>query len=119
MPEQEPVRRRRRSPARRKPQRPRMSVRTLVKTTIGLVGPAAAIIGTLLGLNVIHPFGGGGNALAAAAGHVVDAGTARGALTVDVSVGGKLIRHVTGKGEFDFRAGEFHETLDTRSSSAS
>src|SRR5438270_8243000 len=117
MPEQEPVRRRRRSPARRKRQRTRrMSGRVLLKATIGLVGPAAAIIGTLLGLNVIHPFGGGGNALAAAAGHVVDAGTARGALTVDVSVGGKLIRHVTGKGEFDFRAGEFHETLDTRSS---
>jgi hypothetical protein len=96
-----------------------MSVRTLVKVTIGLVGPAAAIIGTLLGLNVIHPFGGGGNALAAAAGQVADAGTSLGTLKVQVLSNGKELRRVSGDGAFDFRKGQFRESFESRSSSVS
>jgi hypothetical protein len=117
MPDQQAVRQRRRS--RRPPQRPWQRAWARLgktgKTFVGLVPPVVAVIGTLLALGVIHPFGKEGNALAAAVGQVTDAGTADGSLTVEVLSKGKTLRQAAGGGTFDFRKGEFRESLDSHS----
>lgn len=115
MPEQQAVRRRRRStrPRERPWERAWARLGKVGKTLVGLVGPVVAIIGTLLALGIIHPFGKEGNALAAAAGNVTDAGTADGSLTVEVLSNGKVVRQAAGSGSFDFRKGEFRESFDS------
>jgi hypothetical protein len=67
------------------------------RRVIAAVGPITAIIGTLLALGLIHPFG--GDALAQGATRTGDAGTAH----VDLAFKGAG-RSFTGQGDFDYRA---------------
>jgi hypothetical protein len=64
---------------------------------VATIAPLTAIIGTLLALGLIHPFG--GDALAAGASHTSDAGTAH----VNLSYNGKG-QTFTSQGDFDYRA---------------
>jgi hypothetical protein len=64
---------------------------------LALVGPMCAIIGSLLALGLIHPFG--GDALAAGATQTSDAGTAH----VDLTFTGNG-REFDGHGDFDYRS---------------
>jgi hypothetical protein len=73
------------------------------KVLVGLVAPLGTIVGTLLALNVIHPFG--GNALAEAAERTQDAATA--AITVRFASEDKAGTRTAfdATGEYDYSAG--------------
>jgi hypothetical protein len=108
MPEKKPSRAIRRSPQREN--RSRMWWRrtpSIAKALVGIVGPTTAVIGVLLGLGVIHPLGGGDNAVAAAASHSIDAGSATAEMVVSVlSPSGSAKGHITARGPVDFRSGQ-------------
>jgi hypothetical protein len=104
MTEEAPSRRER--PARREHQTSRRRrLSPLAKGAIGLIGPATAIIGTLLALGIIEPFGGGENVLAAAAVQTEEAGSAR--LIINVSRSSpRGLEKVRSIGTVDFQTGQ-------------
>ncbi|HST25186.1 MAG TPA: hypothetical protein VLJ76_04285 [Gaiellaceae bacterium] len=118
--QQAPVRRKPRSRARKpKPRGRKLTLGVWWKAVIGIVGPTATIIGTLLALGVIHPFGGGDSALAAAAGQTQEAGTASAIISVDFVAGGKSITQSLGRAKFDFVSQTYSADLETRTATAS
>ena len=75
-----------------------------LKHLVGLVGFISTVIGTLLALGLIHPFGGTEDALAAAAGKTAEAGSASFTFEVEAPFGGDTVT-LKGDGGYDFRRG--------------
>lgn len=75
-----------------------------LKQVAGLAGFVSTVIGTLLALGIIHPFGGTEDALAAAAGKTAEAGSAKMSFEVQGQSDGNPVT-LTGDGAYDFRTG--------------
>lgn len=75
----------------------------VIKGLGGFITVATAVIGTLVGLGVIHGSGGGQDQLAAAAVKTSDAGSSRIDLSRTIRAGSTVVEQQA-KGEFDYRA---------------
>jgi hypothetical protein len=88
--------------------------RRYFKEISGIIGTAGTVIGTLLALGIVHPFGGaGGTSVAQAAVNTIDKGTSRFVLTARGTLpsGGEGVLF-KGTGELDYRLNRGRVTYD-------